>query len=81
MAERKTYTYTPYTPSKEVTDVGAKQTSAENAYDTYLANGYDMTNLTKEQTNKTNAENNKQGGSTKEKEENTDENGGVDDEQ
>ena len=57
MAERKTYTYTPYTPAKEVTDVGAKKTSAENAYDTYLANGYDMTNLTKEQTNKTNAEN------------------------
>lgn len=57
MAERKTYTYTPYTPSKEVTDVGDKKTSAENAYNTYLTTGYNTSNLDKEKTNKTNAEN------------------------
>ena len=58
MAERKTYTYTPYTESETVKGVGDKKTSAENAYSTYVNKGYEKsTDVTAAEGKKIGAEN------------------------
>ncbi len=57
-AERKTYTYTPYTESEKVTAAGTQKTNDENAYNAYVTKGYSKSqDVIGAETNKTNAEN------------------------